>query len=307
MLSLILFDEKFKNPYTLFHEITRMSRMSVIGIRWVLRMFQSRSHWDRYLWSSWVVPWKSDHYNRLESCLILEYRQRWDLRGLIRRHHSSIEWSMWSLMRKISPLRVVYMLNSTRTSKSVSLRPNRSWYMSCLSHRLSLCLRHIVTPFLIRDKYPHPLVPRVLRLSWVWIPWVSLIHWRRVRQNRRESCWIRRPLRDLRMSMIWMCVAYYVAEVREIETLTVSVSFAESVIFVRILERRYPELTLAVPSTNVPTSLIVSPPTSVEEKNLSRYAVFRSAVLCVKSHRTSSVPSCVSVSATAATPLHNAR
>lgn len=107
--------------------------------------------------------------------------------------------------------------------------------------------------------------------------------------------------------MIWMCVAYYVAEVRDIETLTVSVSFAESVIFVRILERRYPELTLAVPSTNVPTSLIVSPPTSVEEKNLSRYAVLRSAVLCVKSHRTSSVPSCVSVSDTAATPLHTAR
>ena len=97
------------------------------------------------------------------------------------------------------------------------------------------------------------------------------------------------------------------AELRDIETFRVSVSFAESVILVAIRERRNPEFAVAVPSTNVPISFIVSPPTSVDEKNLSRYAVFKSAVLCVKSHRTSSHPSCVSVSETAAVPFHTAR
>ncbi len=97
------------------------------------------------------------------------------------------------------------------------------------------------------------------------------------------------------------------AELRVMETLTERVSFDESVIFVRIRERRNPEFAVGVPSTNVPISLIVRPPTSVAVKNLSRYAVFKSAVLCVKSPRTSSVPSCVSVSETAAIPLHTAR
>jgi hypothetical protein len=307
MSSSIIFDSILHRHNMPSHERVRMMRMSVIGIRWVSRMYHSRSHSIRYLWSSWVVPWKFDHYNHLELCLILECRQKWDLRGLIHKRHSSILWSMWRLIRKIRSLKFSHSLYSTRKSKFVSHQLYQSWRMSSRPLTLWQYLRHIVTLYLILDMYRLKYGPRVLHLSRVCIVKDDHLMMRKSCRDLSRFCWAPR-MRLYRLEpMFWLFLAYYVADVREIVTLTVSVSFAERTILVRARERRYPEFAVPVPSTNDPISLIVSPPTSTAEKNRSRYETLRSDVLSVKVPRTSSVASCVSVSDTAVVPLHTAR
>lgn len=90
-------------------------------------------------------------------------------------------------------------------------------------------------------------------------------------------------------------------------TFTVSVSVAVMTSFARILDRRNPVFAPADQSTKTPTSLIVSPPTSAELKNLSKYATLSTLNLFVNVPLIVSVTSCVSLFETAVEPLPTAK
>jgi len=67
-------------------------------------------------------------------------------------------------------------------------------------------------------------------------------------------------------------IDYYVAELKVIVTLIVTVSLAVVISLKFTLERRVQELAVAVPPINIPASRIVRLHTSALQKNLSRYA-----------------------------------
>lgn len=78
------------------------------------------------------------------------------------------------------------------------------------------------------------------------------------------------------------------------DALTVKVSLTAIDSLITILESKYHVSTEAVQSTKTPASRYVFHPTSAEEKNLSRYATFRTLNLSVNVQRNVSFHSVVS-------------
>lgn len=85
-----------------------------------------------------------------------------------------------------------------------------------------------------------------------------------------------------------------------------SVSVAAMTSFARILESKYPVSTEAVQSTKIPSSETVDHQTSVEVKNLSRYATLSTENLFSNVARRVSVTSVVSEFAGVVEPVQSA-